>query len=249
VGTVRQYVILVVERDDVLRATITSKLQEEGYAVLATADGSSLVEMVQQTPSSLLLLDASFLSQQEPRLCCQLRTEHEKTSIPILLMVTSEDEITYFTRHEPHIDDYIKKPLLWEELHACVTTLLRRGKSRQRMSKPVPRAKLRPPDPEEQVLTAGELRIDIKRYQVTKRNQRIEFNQPLLFDLLTYLVRHRGIVLTRDHLLQQVWGYEHIHDSRTVDVHIHWLREKLEEDPAHPQLIQTIRGVGYRFRE
>ncbi len=248
-GTVRQYVILVAEQDDVVRAAIMSKLQEKGYAVLATDDGSLLVEMVHQIPISLLLLDASFLSQQEPRLCCQLRTEHEKTSVPLLLMVTSEDEMTYYMWHEPHIDDYIKKPLLWEELYACVTTLLRRGKSRQRTSKPIPRAKLRPRDLEEQVLTAGELRIDVKRYQVTKREQPIEFNQPLLFDLLTYLVRHRGIVLTRDHLLQQVWGYEHLHDSRTVDVHIHWLREKLEEDPAHPQFIQTIRGIGYRFRE
>jgi two-component system alkaline phosphatase synthesis response regulator PhoP len=242
-------VILVAERDDVIRTTITSKLLEEGYTVLAMADGSSIVEMVQQTPISLLLLDANVLTQQKPMVCCQLRTEEERVYIPILLMVTSEDEIMYFTRHEPDIDDYIKKPLLWEELHACITTLLRRGKSRQRTSKPIPRAKLRPHDLEEQVLTAGELRIDVRRYRVTKGDQRIEFNQPLLFDLLTYLVRHRGMVLTRDHLLQQVWGYEHLQDSRTVDVHIHWLREKLEEDPAHPQLIQTVRGVGYRFQE
>ena len=241
--------ILVGEPDDALRATITAKLLEEGYAVLATADGSSIVEMVRQTPISLLLLDANFLSQQEPTAWCQLRTEREKAHIPILLMVTSEDEITYFARRELHIDDYIKKPLMWEELHACVDALLRRRKSKQRTSKPISRAKLRPLSSEEQVLTAGELRIDIKRYQVTRCGQPIEFNQPLLFDLLTYLVRHRGIVLTREHLLQQVWGYEHIHDSRTVDVHVHWLREKLEEDPANPKLIQTVRGVGYRFRE
>jgi two-component system alkaline phosphatase synthesis response regulator PhoP len=242
--------ILVGEPDDAIRATVTSKLLEEGYAVLATADGSSIVEMVQQSPISLLLLDTNFLSQQEPTAWRQLRTECEKVHIPILLMVTSEDEIAYFARREPHIDDYIKKPLMWEELQACVDTLLRRGKSKQRTSKPISRAKLRPPDSsEEQVLTAGELRIDIKRYQVTRGDQPIEFNQPLLFDLLAYLVRHRGIVLTREHLLQQVWGYEHLHDSRTVDVHIHWLREKLEEDPAHPQLIQTVRGVGYRFQE
>ncbi|HZU01234.1 MAG TPA: response regulator transcription factor [Ktedonobacteraceae bacterium] len=247
--TVRQHMILVGEPDDAVRATITAKLLEEGYAVLATADGSSIVEMVRQSPISLLLLDTNFLSQQEPTAWCQLRTEGEKAHIPTLLMVTSEYEITYFTRRELYIDDYIKKPLMWEELQACVDVLLRRERSKQRTSKPIPRAKLRLASSEEQVLTAGELRIDIKRYHVTMRGQPIEFNQPLLFDLLTYLVRHRGIVLTRDHLLQQVWGYKHIHDSRTVDVHIHWLREKLEEDPANPKLIQTIRGVGYRFRE
>lgn len=247
--TVRQHVILVGERDDALRTKIASKLQEEGYAVLATADGPSLVESVQETTISLLLLDSSFLHQQELAICHQLRVEREKASIPILLMVTSEGEIAYFTRLAPHIDDYIMKPLMWEELHACVETLLRRGKGRHKTNKAVPRTKLRPPYSEEQVLTVGELCIDIKRYQVTKSGQRIEFNQPRLFDLLIYLVRHRGIVLTRDHLLQHVWGYERLHDSRTVDVHIHWLREKLEEDPAHPQLIQTIRGVGYRFKE
>ncbi len=247
--TVRQHTILVGEPDDTVRATITAKLLDKGYAVLAMADGSSLVEMVRQSPISLLLLDTNFLSQQESTVWCQLHTERENAHIPILLMITSEDEVTYFTRRELHVDDYIKRPLMWEELYACVDILLRRGRSKQRTSKPISRAKLRLLSSEEQVLTAGELCIDIKRYQVTRCGQPIEFNQPLLFDLLTYLVRHRGIVLTREHLLQQVWGYEHIHDSRTVDVHVHWLREKLEEDPANPKLIQTIRGVGYRFRE
>jgi two-component system alkaline phosphatase synthesis response regulator PhoP len=247
--TVRQHVILVGERDEVLRTIIASKLQEEGYAVLTTADGPSLADSVQEAAISLLLLDSSFLHRQELTIYRQLQVQRQKAPIPILLMVSSQDEIAYFTRLDPHIDDYIMKPLMWEELHACVETLLRKGKGRQKTNKAVPKTKPRQPYPEEQVLTAGDLSIDVKRYHVIRCGQRIEFNQPRLFDLLIYLVRHRGIVLTRDQLLQHVWGYEHLHDSRTVDVHIHWLREKLEEDPAHPQLIQTIRGVGYRFKE
>ena len=106
------------------------------------------------------------------------------------------------------------------------------------------------PDPDQpgaHILTAGDIRIDEDRREVFKRDQPIEL-QARLFDLLAYMVRNRGTVLTRDRLLQHVWGYEYDGDNRTVDVYVRWLREKLEDDPASPQLILTVRGVGYRFK-
>jgi DNA-binding response OmpR family regulator len=104
-------------------------------------------------------------------------------------------------------------------------------------------------DEREQVLVADDLRIDLARRKVMWHNQPIELTQVLLFDLLAYLVRHRGVVLTRDRLLQHVWGYEYGVNTRTVDVHVRWLRQILEDHPDFPQLIETVRGVGYRFKE
>ena len=140
-------------------------------------------------------------------------------------------------------DDYVTKPFSWNELRARIRALLRRGEQ------PLAGASDDAGTSQSGVrmLTAGEIRIDEDRREVFKRDQPIEL-QARLFDLLAYMVRNRGTVLTRDRLLQHVWGYEYDGDNRTVDVYVRWLREKLEDDPATPQLILTVRGVGYRFK-
>jgi DNA-binding response OmpR family regulator len=135
------------------------------------------------------------------------------------------------------------KPFSWNELRARVRALLRRGEQ------PLAGQQddTEPGQPGSHILTVGDIRIDEDRREVFRRDQPIEL-PARLFDLLTYMVRNHGTVLTRDRLLEHVWGYEYDGDNRTVDVYMRWLREKLEDDPATPQLILTVRGVGYRFK-
>jgi len=220
-------------------------LQAEEFMVLPISEDALNQDITQFLPLSLLLLDSTLLQQGGQELCRTLRTHPTTKHIPILMMVSQESEIAQLMKSELRIDDFITKPLLWEELRACVKTLLRVGNKRDRKH-PLPRRRIT--YQERQILITDDLYIDVAHHQVLRSNQQIELGHPLLFDLLAYMVRHRGIVLTRDHLLRQVWGYEQVNDTRTVDVHMHWLREKLEDDPSNPQLIQTIRGLGYRFK-
>jgi two-component system alkaline phosphatase synthesis response regulator PhoP len=249
-----QRTILVIVKEDDLRKAIIERLRCEGYIVcaahcdqLAMLDEEVLALVHNQRPS-LFLLDSASLDGRMFDLCRQLRLHEETAALPILMLVRSDSEINRLVHSDLRIDDYVVRPLFWEELLACVHTLVRSGKRRSRHKIAQRNAVRRKVVyPEGQVLVVNDLRIDVDRFSVTRNNQLVELRQPLLFDLLLYLVQHRGMVLTRDHLLKYVWGYEHKHDSRTVDVHMRWLRERLEEDPAHPHLIQTIRGVGYRF--
>ncbi len=134
-------------------------------------------------------------------------------------------------------DDYVTKPYAWNELRARIRALLRRGGHK---------GVLDAADGARQ-LSAGDLTVDLDRREVRKRGEEITL-PARLFDLLVYFMRNRGNVLTRDQLLEKVWGYDYEGDTRTIDVHIRWLRERIEDDPANPQLIQTVRGVGYRFK-
>jgi DNA-binding response OmpR family regulator len=167
--------------------------------------------------------------------------------------VTREREITQIEQMRLGITDYVLKPLLWDELRACLRALMRgcgQGKP-HRQARPTMFAQRASPIRASGMLRQGDLSIDLTRRRVLLRNQEIELTRPLLFDLLVYLVQQSGIALTRTQLLAQVWGYatpdELAGDTHTVSVHIHWLRQLLEEDPEHPQLIQTVRGTGYRF--
>jgi DNA-binding response OmpR family regulator len=163
------------------------------------------------------------------------------------MLTAKGDEIDKVVGLEVGADDYVTKPFGRRELLARVRALLRRTEyptgSEERAvnntSNEVP-----PPNRE---LVAGPLRIDLAGRRIYARGLEMEL-QPKQFDLLLYLVRNRGTVLTRDQLLHSVWGYDYVGDTRTVDVHVRWLREKIEEDPANPRLIQTIRGVGYVYR-
>ena len=235
--------LLVVEDDAALRETIMYNLRREGYRVLVASDGVTALEVARQQPPALILLDLMLPRLDGLDVCRQLRARPETAHTPILMLTARGEESDVVVGLEMGADDYVTKPFSWNELRARIRALLRRGEQ--------PLAGQSDDVTEGQsdahVLTAGDIRIDEDRREVFKRDQPIEL-QARLFDLLAYMVRNRGKVLTRDRLLEHVWGYEYNGDNRTVDVYVRWLREKLEDDPASPQLILTVRGVGYRFK-
>jgi len=236
-----QRTILVVEDEPILRDTIVYNLRADGYDVLTAGDGATALDTAQRHRPDLVLLDLMLPVMDGLEVCRQLRRRSETNTVPILMLTARAEETDKVVGLELGADDYVTKPFSWRELRARVRALLRR-------TEPRPEAANQPGQQEEaRVLMAETLRVDLDRREVTIGERQIEL-PARLFDLLVYLLRHRGTVLTRDRLLEHVWGYDFAGDTRTVDVHIRWLREKIEDDPANPALVQTVRGVGYRFK-
>jgi DNA-binding response OmpR family regulator len=239
--------ILLVDDEPVLVETIAYNLEQAGYQVIIAADGASALQAAHRELPDLIILDIMLPEMDGLEVCRQLRRESSTATTPIMMLTAKGEEIDKVVGLEVGADDYVTKPFGRRELLARVRALLRRAdyvppdaeKSAQETANEVPRAN--------RELLAGPLRIDLAGRRVNCRGKDMEL-QPKQFELLTYLVRNRGTVLTRDQLLHNVWGYDYAGDTRTVDVHVRWLREKLEEDPANPRLIQTVRGVGYCFR-
>jgi DNA-binding response OmpR family regulator len=239
--------ILVVDDEPVLVETIAYNLQQAGYQVTTASDGASALEAAHREVPDLIILDILLPTMDGLEVCRQLRREKNTVSTPIMMQTAKGDEIDKVVGLEVGADDYVTKPFGRRELLARVRALLRRADyplAGEEQPAQETAGEVSRPGRE---LVAGQLRIDFAGRRVFCRGQGIEL-QRKQFDLLTYLVCNRGTVLTRDQLLQNVWGYDYIGDTRTVDVHVRWLREKLEEDPANPLLIQTVRGVGYCFR-
>ena len=239
--------ILVVDDEQVLVETMAYNLEQAGYLVTTAADGSTALEVARRETPDLIILDIMLPEIDGLEVCRQLRRESSTAMTPIMMLTAKGDEIDKVVGLEVGADDYVTKPFGRRELLARVRALLRRAdypSASDDHAAQEPTSEVARPNRE---LVAGPLRIDLAGRRVNCRGQDLEL-QPKQFDLLTYLVRNRGTVLTRDQLLQNVWGYDYVGDTRTVDVHVRWLREKLEEDPANPRLIQTVRGVGYCFR-
>lgn len=238
--------ILVVDDEAVLVETIAYNLEQAGYQVITASDGASALEAAKRENPDVIILDVMLPEVDGLEVCRQLRKETSTSTTPIMMLTARGDEIDKVVGLEVGADDYVTKPFGRRELLARVRALLRRAdyqpaneNGAQDDTHEAPR------QPRE--LVAGPIRIDLAGRRVNCRGNDLEL-QPKQFDLLAYLVRNRGTVLTRDQLLHNVWGYDYAGDTRTVDVHVRWLREKLEEDPANPRLIQTVRGVGYCFR-
>ncbi len=239
--------ILVVDDEAVLVETIAYNLEQAGYQVITAADGTSALQAVHRETPDLIILDIMLPEMDGLEVCRQLRRESNTATTPIMMLTARGEEIDKVVGLEVGADDYVTKPFGRRELLARVRALLRRSDyPGPAGEQPAPEDSDVPSRPRRE-LVAGPLRIDLDGRQVICRGQELEL-QPKQFELLTYLVRNRGTVLTRDQLLHNVWGYDYAGDTRTVDVHVRWLREKLEEDPANPRLIQTVRGVGYCFR-
>ncbi len=228
--------ILVVDDEIALRETISFQLTKQGYNVLAAADGESALEQARNNHPDLILLDIMLPKLDGFEVCKILRQE---MITPILMLTALDDEIDRVVGLEVGADDYLIKPFSMRELLARVKALLRRvSLLREDATKVIPEK----PD----LMQFGDLLIDADRHIVLIREQNIDL-KPKEYQLLLYLVKHPGRVFSRELLLEEIWGWQYTGDSRTVDVHIRWLREKIEEDPSHPKHLITIRSAGYRF--
>jgi len=229
--------VLVVEDDLTLLETLEYNLAGEGYQVLTAADGLAALEVARQKQPDLIVLDLMLPGLDGFEVCRILRRE---TNVPILMLTARTDEVDRVVGLELGADDYLTKPFSMREFLARVKALLRRVRLiRQEMAG------------EEEEAGSGQmvfddLVIDLNRRQVTIRGRTLHL-KPQEFELLVFLARHRGIALSRDLLLERVWGWDYAGGSRTVDVHVRWLREKIEADPANPERIVTVRGIGYCF--
>ncbi|HUY75499.1 MAG TPA: response regulator transcription factor [Ktedonobacterales bacterium] len=240
-----QLAILVVEPDEVLRETLAYNLQGDDYFILTALDGVQALEMARHNPISVVILELALPRLSGLEVCRLLRQSPTTATVPILILTARDDETEKIVALEMGADDFILKPFRWVELRARIRALLRRSglrSERERGETGAGRAD------RERIIAVDGLTIDVDRRLVVRDGEHIEM-KPRLFDLLVYMARYRGIALTRDRLLEHVWGYAYNGDIRTIDVHVRWLREKIEVNPNDPHLIQTIRGVGYRLRD
>lgn len=239
--------ILVVDDEPVLVETIAYNLEQAGFQVTTAADGTSGLEAARREKPDLIILDVMLPEMDGLEVCRQLRREGQTATTPIMMLTAKGDEIDRVVGLEVGADDYVTKPFGRRELLARVRALLRRADYAPTQDGKNGQDPASEPQRPARELLAGPVRIDLAGRRVNCRGKDLDL-QPKQFDLLVYLARNRGTVLTRDQLLHNVWGYDYVGDTRTVDVHVRWLREKLEEDPANPKLIQTVRGVGYCLR-
>lgn len=231
--------ILVVEDESSLRETLSYTLQKQGYEVVAVIDGLSALAIARSDHPDLILLDLMIPKIDGIQVCKTLRKEGFEN--PILMVTAKADEIDKIMGLEIGADDYISKPFSMRELVARVKSHLRRTASiRSELDR------LRTTNDSVDVLQFTNLEINKTRREVTLNNQILAL-KPQEYDLLLFFAEHKGQMLTREFILERVWGWEYIGDSRTVDVHVRWLRQKIESDPSLPIRLVTVRGGGYRF--
>ena len=232
-----QDTILVVEDDLTLLETLEYNLAAEGYQIITAADGLTALELAREEQPDLIVLDLMLPKLDGFEVCRILRSE---MNVPILMLTARVDEVDRVVGLEVGADDYLTKPFSMRELIARVKALLRRVRLiREELAETKDQGR-----PEQ--LTFDDLVIDLERREVLVRGEPVRL-KPQEYELLLFLVRHPGMALSRDLILERVWGWDYGGGSRTVDVHVRWLREKIEADPANPERIVTVRGVGYCF--
>jgi DNA-binding response OmpR family regulator len=219
--------VLVVDDEPTLVATLKYNLEREGYRVVSAGDGERAISLARSERPDLMILDLMLPAVDGLEVCRILRRE---MTLPILMLTARVGEVDKVVGLEIGADDYVTKPFSTRELLARIRALLRRTTT--------------PAD--EEMLVAGDLRIDMKRREVSRNEKPVEL-KPKEMELLIYFMRNKGRAFTREQLLREVWGYDFYGDSRTVDVHVSWLRQKIEAVPGKPVRILTVRGVGYRF--
>lgn len=228
--------ILIVEDETSLRETLVYNLKKQGYQVDTAVDGQRALQVARTIKPDLILLDIMLPKLDGFEVCRILRQE---TNVPILMLTAKDEEIDRVIGLEMGADDYLTKPFSMRELLARVKALLRRVRFDRLEYEKKPEAVA-------EILVFDNLELDLTRRELRLNGLPLAL-KPKEFDLMIFLARHRGQVLTRDLLLERVWGWDFSGGSRTVDVHIRWLREKIEPVPANPNRIVTVRGMGYRF--
>ncbi len=226
--------VLVVEDEENLLAALKYNLEREGYAVTTASDGPSGLDFARSLNHDLVILDIMLPGLDGLELCRAIRRE---SSVPIIMLTAKAEEVDRIVGLELGADDYVTKPFSMRELMARARAMLRRS----RMGQDGPDGAVAP-----ETIRAGDLVVDLTAHTAALGDRTLEL-KPREFELLALLMSNRGRAFTRDQLLQRLWGQDYVGDSRTVDVHVRWLREKIESEPGKPKRIITIRGVGYRF--
>ena len=221
--------ILVVEDEASFSEALSYVLTKEGFEVVVADTGDGAITAFDKGGADLVLLDLMLPGLSGTEVCKQLRS---RSAVPIIMLTAKDTEVDKVVGLELGADDYVTKPYSKAELIARIRAVLRRQGDVS--------------NPQEGVITAGPVRIDVERHQVNINDELISL--PLKeFELLEFLVRNSGRVLTRAQLIDRVWGSDYFGDTKTLDVHVKRLRAKIESDPANPVYIQTIRGLGYKF--
>ncbi|KAB2954511.1 response regulator transcription factor [Heliorestis acidaminivorans] len=226
--------ILVVEDDSNILELVKFNLEKEGHIVNEAIDGESAIIKLQETLPDLVILDLMLPRLDGLEVCKKLRANTRSSNLPILMLTAKSEEFDKVLGLEMGADDYMTKPFSPRELVARVKALLRRSSRRESSS--------------DGPIQVGEISIDVERYEVWIHGRKQELT-PKEFELLRLLASNPGKVFNREFLLERIWGYDYFGDSRTVDVHIRHIRQKVEKDPANPRYIETVRGVGYKFRD
>jgi len=232
--------ILVVEDEPSLQETLVYNLEKQGYTVEAAGDGRKAVDSARKLLPDLIILDIMLPGMDGFEVCKIIRKE---MTVPILMLTARDDEIDRVVGLEVGADDYLTKPFSMRELLARVKAQLRRT---EMVRAEMTRVKASPDGMQPEILEFDGLNINLTRREVSLAGEVLAL-RPQEYELLMFFGQHRGQMLSREFILERVWGWDYIGDSRTVDVHVRWLRQKIEKDPANPQRIVTVRGGGYRF--
>src|SRR3954467_13095315 len=225
--------ILVVEDEGVLREALVDALESDGFRVVAAADGREALVTFRAERPDLVLLDLMLPELSGIEVCRIIRAE---SGVPIVMLTAKDSELDKVVGLELGADDYVTKPFSLRELSARIRALFRRAEHVAAADGALPAA-----------VDLGRVQVDLAAHRLLRDGAPVAI-KPKAFELLAFLLRHPGQAFTRDQLLEHVWGYDYAGETRTVDVHVHWLRTTLEDDASSPQFIHTVRGVGYVFR-
>ena len=222
--------VLIVDDEEHIRELIKFNLKKEGYDTEVAVNGPEALKIIRDNKFDLILLELMLPEIDGLEVCKEIRRNEETSDIPVMMITAKGEEFDKVLGLELGADDYITKPFSIRELMARVKALLRRSNVKK----------------EENIIKFGDVVVNFKTREVIKGTQNVELTLKE-FELLKLLIKNKGNILTRELLLDKIWGYEYIGETRTVDVHIRHLRKKIESDDKNPQYIQTIRGVGYKF--
>lgn len=222
--------VLIVDDEEHIRELIKFNLKKDGYHIEVAVNGREALEKIKENKFDLVLLDLMLPEIDGLEVCKDIRRNEETADIPVMMITAKGEEFDKVLGLELGADDYITKPFSIRELMARIKALLRRSNVKK----------------EENIIKFGDVIVNFKTREVTKNLKNVELTLKE-FELLKLLIQNKENILTRELLLDKIWGYEYIGETRTVDVHIRHLRKKVESDDKNPQHIQTIRGVGYKF--
>jgi len=224
--------VLIIEDEETLLRNLAEKLRSEGLTVITATDGENGLTKIRSESPDLIVLDIMLPGLDGLSICRMVRHDTATAHIPIIMLTARGTEVDKIVGLESGADDYVVKPFGLGEFLARVRAVMRRAPGRPLL--------------QQDEMISNDLRVNLTGRRVFKNGEEIKLSNKE-FDLLAELMRNRSAVLSRDLILTKVWGYDYFVDKRTVDVHIRWLREKIEDDPSNPKRIVTVRGVGYRF--